>query len=313
MKRFILETAPNAGGMIRLYEKDYHYLVRVRRLKTGMCFEAVLPNGEETIVRILSTVDKILIGECLGTPEGNAGRPLSATPLAPEGNAGRPLSATPLAPKTSLTQVRASSLSATPLPVRASPSLAPAQAPLPAIALFQALPRGSKMDLIVRQAAEGGVSLIVPFESDYSTAHLNKNPGEKMKRWEKIVKEARQQSGSSVETKILPPGNFRSLLDYWEKIKLDYRRPAGILLHQEPLEKGSFHGYLGTDPDFAALAVGPEGGFSPGEVSLLLAAGFRPLLMGDTVLRTETAALYGTAAIRIILLEREAWIPRQAE
>jgi len=82
---------------------------------------------------------------------------------------------------------------------------------------------------------------------------------------------------------------------------------VGILLHQEPLEKGTFHEYLGYDPDFVALAVGPEGGFSPREVSLFLAAGFRPLLMGNTILKTETAALYATAAMRIILLESESW------
>jgi 16S rRNA (uracil1498-N3)-methyltransferase len=84
-------------------------------------------------------------------------------------------------------------------------------------------------------------------------------------------------------------------------------------MHPEPLAKGTFHGYLGNCPDFAVLAAGPEGGFSPGEVSLFLAAGFKPLLVGSTVLRTETSALYGTAAIRIILLESESWIPKPAE
>jgi 16S rRNA (uracil1498-N3)-methyltransferase len=79
------------------------------------------------------------------------------------------------------------------------------------------------------------------------------------------------------------------------------------VLHQEPLAKGTFHNYLDNSPDFAALAVGPEGGFSPRELSLFLAAGFRPLVMGNTILRTETAALYGTAALRIILLESESW------
>jgi 16S rRNA (uracil1498-N3)-methyltransferase len=55
------------------------------------------------------------------------------------------------------------------------------------------------------------------------------------------------------------------------------------------------------------LAVGPEGGFSPEEVSRFLAAGFKPLVIGNTILRTETAALYAAAAVRIILLERTAW------
>ena len=251
MKHFALSTTPNPDGIIRLYEKDFHYLVRVRRFKTGDCFDAILPEGTKTRVRILSTVDKILIGECQGTEQ---------------------------------------------------PS--PARVKLPPIALFQGLPKGSKMDLIVRQAAESGVSLVVPFISEYTAG---KSSAEKAKRWERISREARQQSGSVIETEIHPVCDLDELLEYWESIKKQYERPCGIILHQEPLERNSFHGYLDNNPDFAVLAVGPEGGFSPKELSLFLAAGFKPLLMGSTVLRTETAALYGCAAIRIILLEREAW------
>ena len=257
MKRFVISSPPGPEGMIRLCENDYHYLVNVRRLKAGMCFDALLPGGAETQVRILSTADRILIGECFGGIQKQPGA-------------------------------------------------------LPTIALFQGLPKGAKMDIIVRQAAEGGLSLVVPFESQYSAAKL-KDYGEKQKRWERIVKEARQQSGSATETSIMPTCGFKALLEYWESLKKKYLRPLAILFHQEPLEKGTFHDYLGMEPDFVALAVGPEGGFSPAEVSLFLAAGWKPLLMGNTVLRTETAAVYGTAAIRIILLEKKSWTPSLKE
>ena len=268
MKRFILPGPPGPGAMIRLYEKDYHYLVRVRRLKPGMCFDAVLPGGDETRVRVLSTVDNILIGECEGIP---------AQP--PDSETG---------------------------------GLWPAA--IPPIALFQGLPKGAKMDLIVRQAAEGEVSLVAPFLSEYSAAQKGGDYSGKLKRWERIVREARQQSGAIVETRLMPPCGFACLLDFWESKKKEYKKPLGIMLHQEPLEKGSFHSYLGnsypgSSPDFTALAVGPEGGFSPGEVSLMLAAGFKPLLIGNSILRTETAALYGVAAIKTILAESEAWTP----
>jgi 16S rRNA (uracil1498-N3)-methyltransferase len=250
--------------MIRLYGEDYHYLVRVKRLKAGHCFDAVLPDGAETQIHILSTVDNILIGECPGGMEKQ-------------------------------------------------PS------PIPPIALFQGLPKGSKMDLIVRQAAEGGVSIVLPFESEYSTLRLdNKAAGaaastQKIKRWDRIVREARQQSGAAVETKVMSPLSFNAALAYWESIKKEYKQPLGILLHQDPLAKGSFHDYLGKSPDFVALAVGPEGGFSPTEVSRFLTAGWKPLVMGNTILRTETAALYGTAVTRIILLENETWTANMKE
>lgn len=189
MKRFLLTVMPNSEGMIRLYEKDYHYLIRVRRLKTGKCFDALLPGGGETRVRILSTVDNILIGECSGGLE------------------------------------------------QVSSGLVTTKQPLiPPIALFQGLPKGTKMDLIVRQAAEGGVSVVAPFESEYSTARQCKDSPGKINRWERIIREARQQSGSAIETEIRPVCGFAALLDYWESIKKNYQKPLGILFHQEPLE-----------------------------------------------------------------------------
>ncbi|MCL2602340.1 MAG: 16S rRNA (uracil(1498)-N(3))-methyltransferase [Treponema sp.] len=260
MKRFALPAPPNAEGMVHLYDKDYHYLARVRRLKAGSFFDALLPGGGEVRVRVLSTADNILIGEC------SAGTAKCAVENVAKG------------------------------------------APEPPIALFQALAKGAKMDTIFRQAAEGGVSVVAPFESEYSDVRVSGGKtGGKTERWRRIIRQARQQSGSAAETVARPPCSFPELMDYWESVKKDYRRPVGILLHQEPLATGSFHEYIQESPDFVALAVGPEGGFSPREVSLFQAAGFKPLLMGTTILRVETAAVYGIAALRIILLERESW------
>jgi 16S rRNA (uracil1498-N3)-methyltransferase len=179
--------------------------------------------------------------------------------------------------------------------------------PLPPILLFQALPKGAKMDLIVRQAAEGGITEVVPFVSAHSVPRPE-SFGPRMERWRRIIKEARQQSGSPVETSVRMPCAEPALLAYWDTLRAARSRALGILLHQEPLEKGTFHGYLGTRPPLVALAVGPEGGFSGPEAARFLSAGFKPLVIGDTILRTETAALYAAAAIRVILLESSAWI-----
>ncbi|MDL2229139.1 16S rRNA (uracil(1498)-N(3))-methyltransferase [Treponema sp. OttesenSCG-928-L16] len=186
---------------------------------------------------------------------------------------------------------------------------------LPPILLFQALPKGSKMDLIVRQAAEGGITEVIPFYSEYALPKPRPEKGEagKLERWRRIVKEALQQSGSRTATSVREPASLEDALAYWKRLIPQYDAPAGILLHQAPLENGSLHGYLSTNPQLVALAVGPEGGFSPGEVSLFLSAGFNAVLIGDTVLRTETAALYAGAAIRIILLERPWWTPKHPE
>jgi 16S rRNA (uracil1498-N3)-methyltransferase len=263
MKQFILPSPPDAQGLVRLSGEDFHYLVRVRRLKEGAVFKAEIPGRPGDVrVRVQSLADTILTGECL--------------PVDPIDETSRDVSS------------------------------------LPPIILFQALPKGAKLDLIVRQAAEGGVTEIRPFVSEYSIPMGQGDKTGRVDRWRRIIREARQQSGSSIATEIAAPCTVEALLDYWETLGKRSRRPRGIILHQEsvrtgPLAQGGFHRYLCSDPDLVVLAVGPEGGFSPEEVKRFLAAGFKPLVMGNTILRTETAALYGAAAVRIILLEKTAW------
>jgi 16S rRNA (uracil1498-N3)-methyltransferase len=195
---------------------------------------------------------------------------------------------------------------------------------LPPILLFQALPKGSKMDLIVRQAAEGALSEVVPFAAERSPGRLEdlaprRGGGEKWRRWERIIREALQQSGSPVPTALHPPLDGDGLFAYWDELRSAHPGALGIVFHQDALETGpgpdplappSLHRYLSKVPEILALAVGPEGGFSPAEVSRFLEAGFWPLKIGDTILRTETAALYGAAAARIVLLENSSWIQK---
>ena len=255
MKQFILSNQPDSDNIVRLDGKDFRYLVRVRRFATGEYFPALLPNGKETLVQILSIDNEhgILTGRCT-EQETTAG------------------------------------------------------SSLPQIILFQALPKGDKMDLIVRQAAEGGVTEIVPFVSEFSFAKKNAG-GQKFLRWQRIIKEARQQSGSKTATAIRSPLTMEELFDYWKKIK---NESVGLLFHHTGLEKNSLHGYLKNVNKIVVLAIGPEGGFSGAEVSFFKKEGFKLFTIGDTILRTETAALYCTAAIRILLLEKDSWELKQA-
>ncbi|MCL2759387.1 MAG: 16S rRNA (uracil(1498)-N(3))-methyltransferase [Treponema sp.] len=182
---------------------------------------------------------------------------------------------------------------------------------LPKIILFQAMPKGDKMDLIVRQAAEGGITEIVPFISEHSVVKTLSPGKQKFARWEKIIKEARQQSGSRTATIIHQPLSMSDLINYWST--LGQSGALGLLFHHEGLEQESLHSYLNSNPKAVALAVGPEGGFSGREISLFLKSGFKPFKIGDTVLRTETAALYCAAAIRILLLEKNSWELKQTK
>jgi 16S rRNA (uracil1498-N3)-methyltransferase len=279
MKQFILNKEPDfsQGGIVRLEGNDYHYLVNVRRLATGEFFPALLPDGKETLIQVISIERGVLTGKC------NAGRFDKLSDHTGEGVAESPAHGQ--------------------------------KNNLPPIILFQSLPKGDKMDLIVRQAAEGGIAEIVPFVSEFSTAKISAEKGQKFLRWERIIKEARQQSGSMTATTLHQPLTMSELFDYWKKIReKDPSNPQctnslGLLFHhQKGLENESLHGYLNSNPQIVAFAIGPEGGFSDKEVSLFMENGFKSLTIGDTVLRTETAALYCAAAIRVLLLEKDSWM-----
>ncbi|MDR0503295.1 MAG: 16S rRNA (uracil(1498)-N(3))-methyltransferase [Treponema sp.] len=269
MKQFILNTEPDRDGIVRLEDKDYKYLIRVRRLAAGECFPALLPNGERTVVQIISADNGILTGKCGFSGETTQKIENEKT--------------------------------------------------IPPIILFQALPKGEKMDLIVRQAAECGISEIIPFESKFSIAKASSNE-RKLSRWDRIVKEARQQSGSKTATVVKNPLTMSGLFECWEKMRSNTLRGnevLGLLFHHleidrgTPLEHKSLHSYLNSIPTVAALVIGPEGGFSESEVSDFQENGFKVITIGDTVLRTETAALFCAAAVRILLLERNSWELKQ--
>ena len=183
---------------------------------------------------------------------------------------------------------------------------------LPPIILMQSMLKGDKMDLIIRQAAEGALSQIVPFVSSYSVVKIKDNEGMKLSRWQRIIREARQQSGSTVATVIHQPVNLNGLFTYWGQLKSTWPGIVGLLFHQLPLANESLHRYLGRNehtetPEAVALAIGPEGGFSPAEAQRFVAVGFKPFTIEDVILRSETAALYAQAAVRTLLAERDSW------
>jgi 16S rRNA (uracil1498-N3)-methyltransferase len=181
---------------------------------------------------------------------------------------------------------------------------------IPPIILFQSMVKGTKMDIIVRQAGETGITEIVPFYSEHSVPRLAEGAGSgqaRTDRWRRILRMARQQSNSAVSADVAEPRSSLELFDYWARIKCGYKAALALLIHEIPLEKNSFHEYLDDVPDLVVLAVGPEGGFSPAEADTFAGAGFKPVTLGDTVLRAESAALYATAIVRTLIFERQTW------
>ena len=161
--------------------------------------------------------------------------------------------------------------------------------------LFQFLPRPQKFELIVRQATECGVSVIVPVIGEYTEkSSAQALMGTKKERLQKIIREARQQSGSPVETKVLESMSLEQAIELWNG-------DVAFVLSERDDCDGNLRVAVEKAADIkrAAIAVGSEGGISPEEVRLLQEKGlFVPVHFAVNILRCETAALYGIAAVQ---------------
>ena len=161
---------------------------------------------------------------------------------------------------------------------------------LPDITLVQAIPKGKNMDWIVQKAVELGVSRIQPLV----TRHTIVSPGgDKAEKWRRTALEACKQCGQFTIPIIEDPLPFAEWLANRPSADLD----VIASLADNPR---NFRETLQLLPDLESitLAIGPEGDFSPEEMTAALAAGFVPVTLGDLVLRVETDAMFCLSAIR---------------
>ena len=174
--------------------------------------------------------------------------------------------------------------------------------------LFQFIPKPQKLELIVRQATECGVKNIIPVISEYaekgSIAALS---GNKKERLERIVREARQQSGSPTETVIFDPVTVEEAIEIWNKMREEAGGPdssAGFVLSERDVSsEGPVDKLKASIIRNACIFCGNEGGISPSELELLTKKGLLlPIHFSVNILRCETAALYGIAAVQTSIL-----------
>ena len=151
------------------------------------------------------------------------------------------------------------------------------------IVLYQAIPKGGRMDLVVEKATELGVGRIVPLYTERSVVKLSEQDG-KVGRWRRVVEAAARQS-----LRLQIP-EVTEAVSFLRVVREEGER--GVLLHNEaglpPLEDTVTRGEV-------CLFVGPEGGFSEGEVEAARAAGLSLASLGPYRLRSETAGIAAVA------------------
>lgn len=177
---------------------------------------------------------------------------------------------------------------------------------LPRFVLAVAMLKGSKLDEVVRAATEAGASAIVPLATSRSMGL--EGGAARLGRLRRVIDEALGQSGAPVATRLEPPRSFEAFrADY----PVDGATRLGLYFHEAPLAQASLHRYCSVDADEIVACVGPEGGWSDEERRSLAESGYEPAWLGPTVLRAETAAVFALASLRIICLERSAWLMRE--
>lgn len=163
------------------------------------------------------------------------------------------------------------------------------------ITIAQSLVKEQKMDLILQKCCELGVSEIIPVNTTRSIVKLDKKENKKAMRWNKILKEASEQS----KRVVIPTLN--DIMDIKDLTKLDY--DIKILCTVNELSM-SLKQVLSKDLNGLKilLVIGPEGGFTDKEEQTLIDNGFISTSFGTRVLRTETASLYALSIINYILM-----------
>ena len=262
MRQLIINKNPDKSGLIQIEGKDFRYLRQVLRVKVGDMVNLRLPDGSlqnSTVCKIDDSAKKITLQVCSNTDV-----------IASEA-------------RQSTNEIQYS--------------------------LFQFIPKPQKLELIVRQATECGVKNIIPVISEYAQkGNVDALMGNKKDRLQRIVREARQQSGSPTDTTVFEPVTVEQAAELWNKMKEEAggeEKTAGFVLSERavdgalrPLRQAQGSQDVAT-PLAVAIFCGNEGGISPDELDFLeKKALLCPVHFSVNILRCETAALYGIAAIQ---------------
>ncbi|MCY3625869.1 MAG: 16S rRNA (uracil(1498)-N(3))-methyltransferase [Candidatus Dadabacteria bacterium] len=155
--------------------------------------------------------------------------------------------------------------------------------------LFQAILKGNRMDTVISQATQLGVSGIFPVISERTQVRSTA----KVDRWNKIALESTKQCGRTVPPAVSEPVDLRGSLEIRNEseMKIILYENQGELLRDHMSSRGKSVRTIN-------LFIGPEGGFSEQEIALAKEKGYTVLGLGERILRAETASVVSLALLQ---------------
>jgi len=173
------------------------------------------------------------------------------------------------------------------------------------IVLGQAIPKRKNMELIVQKAVEIGAAEIAPIISDRTIVQVDsESAAQKQAKWQQIAIEAAKQCGQNWLPRVHTPRKLAELFSAAAEQSFDLRLIGSLQPDAQHL-KNIFADYSSEHrhrPRNVLMLVGPEGDFTPAELSLARRHGCQPITLGPIILRVETAALYCLSILSYELL-----------
>jgi len=177
--------------------------------------------------------------------------------------------------------------------VRLLEEIAAAPEPAVRVTLAQAALKGEKMDDVVRDATMMGVSAIEPLVTEHTAAHLK--AGRAPERWRRIAVASAKQCRRAVVPRI---GEGTAFSDW---IAADGASLRVILVEPSVRVEGHPASTLAGDrPADATILIGPEGGWSGGEVDAAVAAGYIPITLGRRTLRADAMPIVALGVLQYL-------------
>ena len=159
------------------------------------------------------------------------------------------------------------------------------------ITLYQALLKSDHFEFVLQKCTEIGVSVFVPIVCERCI--VRKPSTNKIQRWEKVIKEATEQSGRGLMPILKPVLSFEEACHSAEGLSLIASvEPESIKLRRALQSKTPQNSHATVN-----ILIGPEGGFTPNELELAQRHNIQKIALGPRVLRAETAGLVAATAI----------------
>jgi 16S rRNA (uracil1498-N3)-methyltransferase len=152
-----------------------------------------------------------------------------------------------------------------------------------------------RMEWAIEKCTELGVARIIPVISARTETHLASAAGKRIDRWNRIAKQASEQSRRIAPPEICPPVTLKDLLKQSAELRVVLSEAEETLQLKDAIPQST---------NSLLLAFGPEGGWKQDELAAFNSAGWISASLGSTILRTETAII-AAVAIATAMLPKE--------